>query len=234
MHSPYSAILWKEWREHRWKLVFGCVMLMAYVAIGLRARLMPDLVTLVTALYGGAVALAVFTAMGVTATERSEGSFGVLLSRPFSPWKTLGVKTLVAIVVSATPLVAAALLAIVMAGGREAASSEMLFHMAVTVTMNVSMLLWTVSLGIGRPSEAQVAMVGIGVIALGVVVLVFLAEAFAGPVPQWLCWPHPVTASTIGQRGEALGMATVVELSVAGLLWVVAAARVGRPGRAGR
>ena len=103
MTSPIRTLLWKEWHEHRWKLVFGCVMLMAYVAIGLRARLWPDIVTVAAGLFPGAFILAVFTTMGITATERNEGSFDVLLSRPISPRKILAVKTLVAIPVSATP-----------------------------------------------------------------------------------------------------------------------------------
>ena len=234
MHSPLIALLWKEWHEQRWKLVFGCVMLMAYVAIGLRARLLQDVATVVTALYPGALILAIFTAMGVTATERSERTFDVLLSRPISPWKTLAVKTLVAIAVSATPLVAAALLAIVMAGGREIASSQMLLFLPVALTMNVSMLLWTLSFGIGRPSEAQVALVGIGVIALGLAAIL-LDGVFAGLYGSWLCWLHPLTVlGAVGRNGGVPGTAIAVELSVAGLVWVLAAARIGRPRRAAK
>lgn len=38
------ALLWKEWREQRWKMAFGRVMLCGFCAIGLQTRLIPDVV----------------------------------------------------------------------------------------------------------------------------------------------------------------------------------------------
>jgi hypothetical protein len=36
------SLIWKEWHEQRWQLAFGCVMLMSFAAIALRARLVSD------------------------------------------------------------------------------------------------------------------------------------------------------------------------------------------------
>ena len=35
-------LLWKEWREQRWKLGFGCLLLAAFALVGLRSRAVAD------------------------------------------------------------------------------------------------------------------------------------------------------------------------------------------------
>ena len=48
-------LLWKEWHEQRWKAAFGCVILMAFTAIGLKTRLVPDEVIIALGIFIGAI-----------------------------------------------------------------------------------------------------------------------------------------------------------------------------------
>lgn len=119
-----------------------------------------------------------------------------------------------------------------MAGGREANSSLMFPALALAVTINVSMLLWTLSLGIGRPNEAQVALVGIGVLAFGFAAIL-LSQVFTVSYDSWVWWTHPLTIMVaLGLSGGVFAAALGVQLCVAALFLVLATARIGRPGRA--
>ena len=47
MRTAMTSLLWKEWREQRWKAGLGCVLCMGTVAVGMMTRVVPDIVILV-------------------------------------------------------------------------------------------------------------------------------------------------------------------------------------------
>src|SRR5687767_3135298 len=115
----WQSLIWKEWREQRWKLGFGCVLLMGFTLVGLRTRISPDegIIGMVT--FFGALLLPVLNAMGLVAAERDEGSLQTLLRLPISPKRIFLVKTAMGAIVAAAPFLACALIAFFIAGGRE-------------------------------------------------------------------------------------------------------------------
>jgi len=238
MTAMIRALLWKEWHEQRWKLVFGCAILMAYMAISLRARLWPDFVTVISGLFGGAVLWAVFTAMGTVAPERADGSLGVLLARPIRPWWVLAVKTVVAVCVSAGPIAAGTLVALLVAAGREVSSSELLVVFAVAVAMNVTLLIWTMSIGIRCTSEAQVTMVGMVIIAAGLAAASLLGDILDLRLQPWACGFYPlwIVGAVRKQDGlliadETFVLAIGIEIAVAAAWWMLAGILISRTRR---
>jgi ABC-type transport system involved in multi-copper enzyme maturation permease subunit len=231
------SLLWKEWREQRWKLAFGCAILMGFTAIGLRARLIPDEAMGMMTVLVGALALPVFAAMGLVAAERDEGTLSTLLSLPVRPWRVLAVKTAVGWLACAGPLVGAAVLSLVMASGREEAALWFVRTYAAGIGAASCVFLWTLALGIRQRGEARAAMIGMAIVGLCVVALV-LASFLSAGVRHWAIaitplaffWLAP-TAS--GSLGNSAPMVAVVQILLTATLCAVAASVFAKPGRTG-
>ncbi len=105
------ALLWKEWREQRWRFVLGTLVLTVLAAGLVRAQLatMPESVVLVFGPIG--LLLAIFLAMGSVATERADGTWPFLRARPIGTAAILRFKWLI----GAANLAAAFLIAAVAA-----------------------------------------------------------------------------------------------------------------------
>ena len=89
-----KTILWKEWREQRWKLAFGSVMLLFFTGSLLASRVATDKeVVLVTWFFGGFV-LAFYSAIGVFAPEQTNRTTTFLASKPLETWKVFACKWL--------------------------------------------------------------------------------------------------------------------------------------------
>jgi hypothetical protein len=90
-----GALLWKEWREQRWRCVLGTLVLTTLAASLVRAQLatMPESVVLVFGPIG--LLLAIFLAMGSVATERADGTWPFLRARPVGAASVLRIKWLV-------------------------------------------------------------------------------------------------------------------------------------------
>lgn len=157
-------LFWKEWREQRWKMAFGCVMLVSFCAIGLRARMVPDFtIIILTAFFGGPL-LALLTAMGVVGRDRGEGSLDYLLALPVAPYRVLGVKMLVGLANCFVPVLGVGLVASIVAGGREMTFLQIFGTVGVGLWLATHLLVWSVAIGIRQPSEARAGLVGVGVI----------------------------------------------------------------------
>jgi hypothetical protein len=80
-----KSILWKEWREQRWKLAFGTVLLVFVTGSLAAARLTSDReIYVVIGIFGGMI-LALYSAMGTFAPEHTNGTTGFLAARPVNP-----------------------------------------------------------------------------------------------------------------------------------------------------
>ena len=90
-----AALLWKEWREQRWRCVLGTLVLTAISASLVRAQIvtLPEALVLVFGPLG--LMLAVFMAMGSVATERADETWDFLRAQPIGPARILRLKWLV-------------------------------------------------------------------------------------------------------------------------------------------
>jgi len=164
MGKLVRSLLWKEWREQRWKLAFGSVTLAAFTGVGLQARLVPDeYIVLLTSFVGGWL-LPVFVAMGLVAAERGEGSLHTLLALPARPWVVLAVKLLVGAAACLAPLAASAGIACLLVGGREMHVPVIVARHAASAMIAMCVLVWTVSLSIRQPTEARAGLMGAAIV----------------------------------------------------------------------
>lgn len=185
-------LFWKEWREQRWRLAFGSVLLAAFAAIGLRSRMIPDEGVFAIAILIGCFGLPLLTAMAVTGSERAEGSLDHLLALPVPAWKTLLVKLAVAALNCVGPLAAALAVSLVYARGREFSLSLTVWGFAAGMWMAVNLLVWTAALGVGQPNEARVGVAGLVVLALWSFYMFILEFSVWGSTERLLASPDPI------------------------------------------
>jgi ABC-type transport system involved in multi-copper enzyme maturation permease subunit len=229
-------LLWKEWREQRWKLAFGVVILVGFTAVGLRTRILPDDAVVTLGAGFGGIAFALLAVMGTVAADRYEGTLGQLLALPVRSWVVLLVKTVVGLAVCLGPLVAASILAVFTVGGREVSVSAMGDRYLVCAALATALFIWALAFGIRQPSEARAALAALGVGAAWLLSMVLLEIARQSSAPvikvaadglgylspfgasYWRTWPS----------GHLL-----VQAAIAVALWLWAARRFSRPvGRA--
>lgn len=105
------ALLWKEWREQRWRGVLSVLVLTTLSASLVRAQLvsLPEAVLLLFGPVG--LLLAIFLAMGSVATERQDGTWDFLRAQPAGPASILRTKWLVGAVQLAVAFLIAGLAA---------------------------------------------------------------------------------------------------------------------------
>ena len=90
-----AALLWKEWREQRWRCVLGTLVLTTISASLVRAQLVttPEAVLITFGPLG--LLLAIFLAMGSVATERADRTWTFLTAQPIRRAHVLRIKWLV-------------------------------------------------------------------------------------------------------------------------------------------
>ncbi len=163
-------LFWKEWHEQRWKLGFGSIILMSFVAISLRARLLPDEQVVFTVVAIAVLLLPVLVSMGLVAPERADGSLQSLRAMPVSAWTIMTIKILIGLVVSAGPVAAAAAITCLIAGGREMSVTQILVIYARCLGVVLSLMLWMLAVGVELPSESRAGMMGMGVMIIWLLV----------------------------------------------------------------
>ena len=231
-----KSLFWKEWCEQRWKLAYGCVLLMGFVAVGLRSRIVQDEVIVVFAAAGGSVLMALLVGMGFVAAERSDGSLGMLLALPVRSWKIFAVKMAMGILVCVGPIAGCMVLSLAIAAGREMSATRIIVPCLGGVAFGIVMLVWMVAFSIRQPSEARAGLVGIAVFMVWVFII-FLSEAFFRP-PYHLSrlslviTPFGIFDCTLDRNYEILPDVIRVQLAIGICLVVWAAHRFGKLGRA--
>jgi ABC-type transport system involved in cytochrome c biogenesis permease component len=168
-------LLWKEWHEQSWKLGFGCVLLAAFVLIGLHARIVADETILTGVCVLGFTLLPVLSSTGLIPAERAEGSFESLLAMPIAPWKILLAKSVMGVLLCIGPMLVACGFSCLMAGGREMFTYDILHLYAQTTFASVLLLFWMMALTSRLPSEARA-----GLVAVGILICWFLGTAGLG------------------------------------------------------
>lgn len=177
MSGTIPSLLWKEWHEQRWRMAFGCVLMAALPAIGLTARILPDIVVLGMTMVAGAFLLPIFAAMGLVAPERAERTLPSLLSLPVSGWWVLTIKVTMGLAICVLPMVCAAIMALLMAAGREVSWRLIVLAYAAGSLFGGLALVWIMAFSVRQPTEARVGLVGMAVIA-GWMFATMLSEAY--------------------------------------------------------
>lgn len=78
------ALLWKEWREQRWRGILSVIVLATLAGGLIRAQILTLPEATVLVFVPASIILAIFLAMGTVATEREDGTWPFLRSQPVS------------------------------------------------------------------------------------------------------------------------------------------------------
>jgi ABC-type transport system involved in multi-copper enzyme maturation permease subunit len=227
-----KALFWKEWCEHRWKLAYGCVLSMGFVAVGLRSRIVPDQGIVAMAAVGGAFLMPLLVGMGLVAAERSDGSLGMLLALPVRSWKIFVVKMAMGTLVCVGPIVGCMVLSLAMAAGREMSASRIIVPYLGGVAFSIVMLVWMVAFSIRQPSEARAGLVGIAVFMVWFFMIILDESAWLLDGSSLVITPFGIFDCTLDRNYEILPDVIRVQLAIGICLVVWAAYRFGKLGRA--
>ena len=232
----WRSLVWKEWREQRWRLAFGIVLLGMFTAIGLRTRIVPDEQILALCTFIGGALLPLMVAMGLIAPERTSGTIARLLSLPVPAWHVLATKGLVGAATCAAPILASALLATLIAGDREMTWARLIGHYAATLGLSLSMFTWLTAAGLRQPTEARAALAGIAAIVGWILIMTltsltpFRVHVGATTV-EWAGIFSPfgpmMTLITSAPRFAIIAIQCAVIVTV----WTVAARRFAKPAK---
>lgn len=169
-----TPILWKEWREQRWKLAFGTVMLIFFTGSFFAARVSSNReVTIVIWVFGGLL-LGLYSAMGVFAPERTHRTVTFLAAKPVVPWKVFFVKWLVGWLNMAVPMAACTVLALVVEHGNYPAR-RLAAGLAGGLGLATAFYTLTCCLSPRRAGEAMVGVCGL-LVFLVALIHMFIAE----------------------------------------------------------
>lgn len=217
-------LLWKEWHEQRWKLGFGCVVLCAFALIGLRTRIVSDESIIVGTCALGVLLLPILSAAGLFPAERGEGTLKTLLALPVTRSKLLAAKMILGTALCAGPLLAAAAVSVLVAGGREISDSAMFAIFWRAIASGVFLFVWMFALTVRSPSEGRGAALAVGILVCWLIVTSGLIRSthIAGygfpeshaPLPLWLACPF-VFVFPPTQWATALGVIAQGAITVA-------------------
>ncbi|MGA2233069.1 MAG: ABC transporter permease [Tepidisphaeraceae bacterium] len=215
------SLIWKEWHEQRWKLGFGCLVLSALAAIGLRARILPDETMVEWVCFLGLALLPILSSTGLIPAERADDTFESLLALPVAPWRILVAKTLMGLLLCAGPMILAALVSVAIAGNREMSSADMLYFYARSTFTTLSLFIWMLALTAQLPSETRA-----GLLAMGLLVFWLLATAGlvqpSVPLLAFAVSPFAFVYRDADPAGNAptLLVNLAVQVAILSLLWL--------------
>jgi ABC-type transport system involved in multi-copper enzyme maturation permease subunit len=156
-----KPLIWKEWHELRWKMAFGCLIVGAFVLIGFKSRIFPDIAINIFSIVGSSLLMPLFIAMGLIAEERSDGSLYTLFALPIRIKLLYVIKMILGAVVVLSPILVSLILSLLMAGGREESISDIIKWHVMGAHFAIVMFIVTVVSGMKFSSEAKVALTGI-------------------------------------------------------------------------
>ena len=225
-------LLWKEWREQRWKLALGLIALGGFTLIGLRTRIVTDARIIAAGAVLAGFLLPLFVGMDLVAADRAAGALRSLLKLPVRPWKILLVKIALGALACAAPMLLTALIACLVAGGREMTSSRILQFYAANAGLAVALLIWITAFAVRQPTEARAGLVGLAVL-FGCFLTALVYGQFYDQLPEWVVSLHPVTAlSVLENEGlHTLKLTLPVQLTLALAMFLWSAFRFTRLGR---
>lgn len=172
-----KPLIWKEWHELRWKMAFSCLIIGAFVVIGLKSRILPDIGINILSVGSSALLIPIFIAMGFIAEEKNDKSLYTLFVLPIRIRLIYIIKMILGAGVVLSPILVSLTLSLLMAGGREESVSYVVKLHVMGACFAIVLFIVTVISGMKYSSEAKVALVGIAWIAFWSF-CVFLEEMF--------------------------------------------------------
>lgn len=193
-----KALLWKEWQEQRGRMALATVWLVGMTAIGLKTRILPDLVILYAIWIGTAVVLSLFVGMGLLASERNRGTLVFLMHQPVGSGKVLAAKVIMGVLAYVVPFIACGTVACLTVSGRELSLVMLLSVIASLIPFGVVILAWQLLVGLSCRKEETYALVGI-LTLLAWVIFAFTVSAFdsGGRAGVWLWATTPYAILTL-------------------------------------
>lgn len=146
-------LLWKEWKENLWKLIFGVLVSGAFTALLLRLRIFPDQATVWVISLVQMLAVPVIYSLDIFSGEMSSRTILLLFNLPAERWKIFFSKYLISILGIALIFVFTGLLAEGLARGREVDTGGL-----VKMSMGAgaaAMILFTWFCGFGAQSRSE-------------------------------------------------------------------------------
>ena len=206
MHTTWQSLAWKEWHEHKWKLVsitailWGVIILVMLVEQRVPSDRLPLAAALVTFC---TLPLAVFIGLGTAASEASRKTLPFLQALPvpmycIATWKLLfGLVTLFVPILLAACLIYLSSLVPNVAGQTARAVSQLDVHSAtgswfvdlllVASSVSASLFIWSAAAGVNRKDEVSAGAVALAVIAnwyLAVIAFIYAISSFYGGSPS--------------------------------------------------
>ena len=115
----FRQLLWKEWRENLWKLVFCGAVSLAFTALLFRIRLFPDSENCIVVSFVQMLVVPVVYALDIFSGEMSNRTIHLLFKFPVERWKIFFSKYFVCIIGMSLIFLATGLLMETLGQGRE-------------------------------------------------------------------------------------------------------------------
>lgn len=235
-----QSLLWKEWREQSWKLVFGSLILAAFAFIGLHARIVADELLLQWVCFLAVTLLPVLASTGLVPAERDDGTLQTLFSLPIAPERIFVIKSTMGILLTAAPIIVTAAVSVMIAGGRELSSSEILAFYLRSAIAALSLFVWMFALTIRLPTETRASLIAMAVLIMWILISLGLDKAVSqslvdsnGPhvVPSFWSTIDPLFFMATPQNADTLLWieAAVVQAIIAAMLVLWAARQFAKP-----
>jgi hypothetical protein len=109
-------VIWKEWRQQRWRMAFSTVMLVGIIGSTAAAHIVSASEVFVVLCLAGALLLPLYSAMGTFAPEQTARTFEFYATKTASPLRVFAAKWFFGWLNTVVPVIAALCFAILVAG----------------------------------------------------------------------------------------------------------------------
>jgi hypothetical protein len=164
------SLLWKEWREQSWKLVFGSLIFAAFAFIGLHARIVADELLLQWVCFLAMALLPILASTGLVPAERDDGTLDTLFSLPIAPVRIFLIKASMGVLLTAGPILITAAVSLLIAGGREMSSAGIVGFYLRTIIAALSLFVWMFALTISLPTETRASLIAMAVLIMWILI----------------------------------------------------------------
>lgn len=188
-----KALLWKEWHEQRWRVALATTWLLGMTAIGLKTRILPDVVILVITWIPMAFILPVFLGMGLFASERRNGTLRYLMVHPVSRNQVLTAKVIAGLLAYMTPVLIGGIAIYLAVGGRELSTADVVGRIAVIAGFGLVLFVWQLLAGLRCRQEETYILVSAIIFGFWILQGVVVDELYLPQrVGQWIWAMNPI------------------------------------------